>query len=126
VFVAGIEENTSIAFGYAAESYVDYGLPLMFAPIFVFGLVMGVAYQWFFTTIRHRDLALGLVAVLFWLGLYLFERSWIKTLGLTVTLMVYLGGLTFLIDRWLLMRSARHLEEPDSGSTDELYGRASH
>jgi len=106
VLVAGAEENTSIAFGYAAESYVDFGLPLMFVPVFVFGVLMGVAYQWFFTTIRHRDLALGLVAVMFWLGLYLFERSWVKTLGLNVTMMVYLGGLTFLIDRWLLMRPA--------------------
>jgi hypothetical protein len=126
VFVAGIEENTSIAFGYAAESYVDYGLPLMFAPIFVFGLVMGVAYQWFFTTIRHRDLALGLVAVLFWLGLYLFERSWVKTLGLTLTMMVYLGGLTFLIDRWLLMREQHHVEQLDAGPADELFRRTSH
>jgi hypothetical protein len=109
VLVAGAEENTSIAFGYAAESYVDFGLPLMFVPVFVFGLLMGVAYQWFFTTIRHRDLALGLVAVMFWLGVYLFERSWVKTLGLNVTMMVYLGGLTFLIDRWLLMRPAHQL-----------------
>ena len=124
VFVAGTEENTSIAFGYAAESYVDFGLPLMFIPTFVFGLLMGIAYQWFFTTIRHRDLAIGLVAVMFWLGLYLFERSWVKTLGLNVTMMVYLGGLTFLIDRWLLMRPAHQLDE---GSADDtLYGRASH
>jgi len=124
VFVAGAEENTSIAFGYAAESYVDFGIPLMFVPVFVFGVLMGVAYQWFFTTIRHRDLALGLVAVMFWLGLYLFERSWVKTLGLNVTMMVYLGGLTFLIDRWLLMRPAHQLR---GGPADEtVYGRAGH
>jgi hypothetical protein len=118
VWVAGAEENTSIAFGYAAESYVDFGIPLMFIPVFVFGALMGVAYQWFFTTIRHRDLALGLVAVIFWLGLYLFERSWVKTLGLNVTMMVYLGGLTFLIDRWLLMRPAHQVA---GGPADEPY-----
>jgi hypothetical protein len=44
----------------------------------------------------------GLIAVMFWMSLYLFERSWIKTLGLTVTMMVYLGGATILIDRVLL------------------------
>jgi hypothetical protein len=118
VWVAGAEENTSIAFGYAAESYVDFGIPLMFIPVFVFGALMGVAYQWFFTTIRHRDLALGLVAVIFWLGLYLFERSWVKTLGLNVTMMVYLGGLTFLIDRWLLMRPAHQVA---GGPADEPF-----
>src|SRR5439155_1449967 len=29
VWVAGVEQNTSIAFGYAAESYVDFGVPMM-------------------------------------------------------------------------------------------------
>jgi len=35
------------------------------------------------------------VTVVFWLTLYLFERSWAKTLGSTITMMVYLGGLTY-------------------------------
>ena len=45
VWVAGSEENTSIAFGYAAESYVDFGMPLMFLPVFAYGLLMGMAYH---------------------------------------------------------------------------------
>src|SRR5258708_34113455 len=46
--VAGADENTSIAFGYAAESYVDFGLPYMFIPVLIFGFVLGLAYQtWF-------------------------------------------------------------------------------
>ena len=32
VHVAGTETGTSIAFGYAAESYIDFGLPWMFIP----------------------------------------------------------------------------------------------
>jgi hypothetical protein len=44
--------------------------------------------------------------VMFWLCLYIFERSWVKTLGLTVTMMVYLGGLTLVLDRVLLWHSA--------------------
>lgn len=110
VYVAGVEQNTSIAFGYAAESYVDFGVPLMFVPSLAFGLLMGAMYQWFLANIRHRELAIGLVTVVFWLGLYLFERSWVKTLGTTLTLMVYLGGLTFLVDRWLMIRTAREEE----------------
>lgn len=38
VFVAGAEQGTSIAFGYAAEAYLDFGLPSMFVPSFLFGV----------------------------------------------------------------------------------------
>ena len=102
VWVAGPEEGTNIAFGYAAESYVDFGLPLMFLPVFVYGVLMGMAYHFWLRVVRRQDLAVALVTVMFWLALYIFERSWVKTLGLTVTMMVYLGGSTILLDRLLL------------------------
>jgi hypothetical protein len=105
--VASTEDNTSIAFGYAAESYVDFGLPWMFLPVLIYGLVMGAAYQVWLTVIRHRELAVSLVTVVFWLSLYVFERSWVKTMGLAVTLMVYLGGFTYLLDQYLLARRAQ-------------------
>jgi hypothetical protein len=111
VYVAGIEQNTSIAFGYAAEAYVDFGVPMMFVPVVLFGVFMGVMYEWFLRTLQHRELAVTLVTVVFWLALYLFERSFARTIGLSLTMMVYLGGLSFLTDRWLLMREA-HDEEP--------------
>jgi hypothetical protein len=101
ILVAGAEENTSIAFGYAAEAYVDFGVPLMFVPSLFYGIFMGFAYRVVFHVIRHRELAVGLTCVIFWLSLYLFERSWIKTFGLTLTLLVYLGGLVWLLDRQL-------------------------
>jgi hypothetical protein len=107
--VAGSESNTSIAFGYAAESYVDYGLPWMFVPAIVWGFLLGVAFQFWLSVIRHRELAVAVTTVMFWLALYLFERSWAKTLGGTVTLMVYLGGFVYLIDQWLLMRRVQQL-----------------
>jgi membrane-bound metal-dependent hydrolase YbcI (DUF457 family) len=107
VHVASTEENTSIAFGYAAESYIDFGLPWMFLPVLIYGLVMGAAYQGWLTVIRHRELAVSLVTVIFWLSLYVFERSWVKTMGLAITLMVYLGGCTYLIDQYLLTRRAQ-------------------
>jgi len=101
---AGQEKDTNIAFGYAGESYVDFGLPLMFLPVVVYGLFMGAVYRWLLALIWHRELAVALVTVVFWLSLYLFERSWVKMLGLSVTLIVYLGGATFLVDRFLLWR----------------------
>ena len=107
VFVASTEEGTSIAFGYAAESYVDFGLPWMFVPSILFGIVMGIAYRAVFRVIHHRELAVGLACVVFWLALYLFERSWIKTLGLSGTLLIYIGGLVFVVDRLLLSHQAK-------------------
>jgi hypothetical protein len=117
IWVAGVNENTSIAFGYAAEAYVDFGVPVMFLPVLVFGLFCGVMYEWFLRAIQHRELAVSLVTVVFWLSLYLFERSTAKTLGLSITMMVYLGGLSFLIDRWLLMREQRIEEDAITHST---------
>lgn len=109
VWVAGADEGTSIAFGYVAESYIDFGLPWMFVPMVVFGALMGLAYRRLLRLIWYRELAVGLVTVIFWLSLYLFERSWIKTIGLSVTLMIYMGGAMFLIDRLLLIYRARWL-----------------
>jgi hypothetical protein len=113
VRVAGAEFNTNIAFGYAAESYVDFGLPWMFVPPAVFGLLMGVAYQWLLRAIIHRELAIGLVTCIFWLNLHLFERSWPKMIGLALTTMVYLGLVAFVVDRWLAARRPLPVEPFD-------------
>jgi hypothetical protein len=107
VWVAGPEQGTTIAFGYAAESYVDFGIPWMFLPVFVYGLVMGVAYHWFLRVIRHRELAVALVSVVFWVSLYQYDRSWLKTLGLAGTMLIYLGGTAVLLDRYLSTRRLR-------------------
>jgi len=118
VFVAGEKEGTTIAFGYAAESYVDFGVPLMFLPVFIYGLMMGITYQGFLRIIRHRDLAVGLVTIICWLSLYQFERSWAMTLGLAGTLIIYVGALTFFFDRmWLQKFSDLHPQEQWSPTT---------
>ena len=106
VLVAGVDENTSIAFGYAAESYVDFGLPWMFLPVLVFGALMGMAYHGLLRLIRHEDLGVAVVTVVFWLSLSLFERSWVKLLGLSLTLIAYLGGAALVLDRVVLWRRA--------------------
>jgi hypothetical protein len=112
VWVAGAEQNTSVAFGYAAESYVDFGLPLMFLPVLLWGIILGVGYQALLRLIYHRELAVAVVTVIFWLSLYLFERSWTKTFGTFATLMVYLGGAAILADRILLRLRSRRARRP--------------
>ena len=104
--VAGRERGTSIAFGYAAESYVDFGVPLMFLPPAVFGLIMGLAYGWFVRTIRYRELAVATVTVIFWLGLYLFERSTANMVGYAMSLIIYLGVPAVILDKLLATGSA--------------------
>jgi hypothetical protein len=99
VWVAGANEDTDIAFGYAAESYIDFGVPMMFLPVFIWGTFMGVCYAGMFKYFRHRDIAVSVTTVICWLTLYLFERSWTKTIGLGGTLMIYVGTLSFVLDR---------------------------
>jgi hypothetical protein len=104
VFVAGRESNTSIAFGYVAESYVDFGVPLMFLPIVTFGVISGLIYGAFQRLIRHAEIRVPVVVVAFWLGLFLFERSWANFIGFSLTIYVYVGAAAWLLDRFLLIR----------------------
>jgi len=104
VFVAGRESNTSIAFGYVAESYVDFGVPLMYLPIAAFGVISGVIYGLFQRLIRHAEIRIPVVVVAFWLGLFLFERSWANFIGFSLTIYVYVGAAAWLLDRFLLIK----------------------
>jgi hypothetical protein len=104
IMVAGADQNTSIAFGYAAESYIDFGVPLMFVPVFGFGLALGACYALFRKLIWHRELFVAFATVSFWLSLYLFERSWATLLGVALGFMIYLGVPVLLLDRLLLVR----------------------
>ena len=127
VKVAGAEQNTDIAFGYAAESYVDFGVPLMFLPIFIWGVFMGAVYAAILRWYRYRDIAVSVATVICWLSLYLFERSWAKTIGLSLTLLIYVGGLTFLIDRLWYERFSADLHdenEPLSAAAPLLHADA--
>ena len=102
VNVAGMEEGTSIAFGYAAESYVDFGIPLMFVPVLAFGWLMGALFSLLRRVIDREELATASSMTIFWLSLYLFERSWDRSLGMSVTLFLFIGGATFVLDRILI------------------------
>ena len=114
VHVAGREVNTSIAFGYAAESYIDFGVPLMFVPVFVFGVFAGFCYALFRSLIWHRELFVAFATVAFWSSLYLFERSWATMAGVTVGFMVYLGGPMVLLDRFLLIQYGKQqVQDPE-------------
>ena len=123
VHVAGREANTSIAFGYSAEAFIDFGIPLMFVPVFAFGVFVGFCYTLFRSLIWHRELFVAFATVSFWISLYLFERSWATMLGVTVGFMVYLGGPMVLLDRFLLIQYAA---KQSSGDSELLFTPAEH
>jgi len=111
--VAGREHGTSIAFGYAAESYIDFGIPLMFLPVFGFGVFLGFCYVFFRPLIWHRELFVAFGTVAFWLSAYLFERDWANMLGISVSLMVYLGAPVVLLDRFLMVKVAHDQDKEE-------------
>jgi hypothetical protein len=92
-------QATSVAFGYVAESYVDFGVPLMFLPILAFGLFMGAAYRLLNRMIRDPELAAALSVGIFWTSLFSYERSWTKMLGTSVAILIVGGAVGIGIDR---------------------------
>jgi len=109
VWVLGRETNTSFAFGYAGESYVDFGLPYMFVPIFILGAILGLGYRWLNKHISHDELRIGVVIVIFWSTLGLYEASWVMIIGPGLTVFGILGGGAVLLDRVLRKSSARRM-----------------
>jgi hypothetical protein len=114
--VAGAEEGTTIAFGYMVESYVDFGVPIMFIPMLIFGFGLGCAYVAVTRKIAHRELAIALATCIFWMNLNMFERAWAKMLGMALTTLIYLGFVSYVLDSWLL---SRHTEEDDDDGQDD-------
>jgi hypothetical protein len=101
VWVGGRETNTSYAFGYAGEAYVDFGLPVMFLPIFVFGILIGLAYRFLNRNIKHYELRMGVIIVITWSTLGAYEASWVMLIGPSITILAILGGGALILDRLL-------------------------
>jgi hypothetical protein len=104
VWVGGRETNTSYAFGYAGESYVDFGIPYMFLPIIVFGFLFGLSYRFLNQRIKHDEIRVGVLIVIVWSTLGVYEASWVMLIGPTLTSLVLLGGSAMLLDSVLVRR----------------------
>ncbi|HVF40040.1 MAG TPA: hypothetical protein VM939_09070 [Gemmatimonadaceae bacterium] len=100
VWVAGREANTSFAFGYVGEAYVDFGVPLMFLPILGWGLLVGFAYRWLRNHVWYDELRTGITIVIVWSTLGSYEAAWVMMIGPTLTIMLVLGGGAVLVDRF--------------------------
>jgi len=71
----------------------------MFLPMLIWSTFIGAVYAGILRVFRHRDIAVSVSTVIAWLSLYLFERSWAKTIGLGGTMLIYAGGLSYVLDR---------------------------
>jgi hypothetical protein len=107
IWVSGRESNTSYAFGYVAESYVDFGIPLMFVPILGWGLLLGYAYRWLTRNIHFDELRTGVLVVICWATLTPYEASWAMMIGPAVTIMAILGVGAVLTDRFFRKTAKR-------------------
>lgn len=101
VEVAGSESGTSHAFSYIAESYVDFGIPGMFAPIFVWGYLAGFVASWVSQRIRNVDIRIATWSAIAVFGFNIFERSWSKLAGQGLTFFILIGSLAIFADRQL-------------------------
>ncbi|MBD2269327.1 hypothetical protein H6F62_11250 [Anabaena sp. FACHB-1391] len=86
--VSGADKGTSISIGYVGESYIDFGVPFMFAPIFALGYFWGWLYR-FITNLGSIPL-LGLAAATTILlnSAVFFESSNVKVLPSGVILLL--------------------------------------
>ena len=105
VNVAGRERGTSFAFGYVAESYVDFGKPLMFLPIFAFGCLLGFGDRLMRRVLNDPDVLNAVRVVVLWSSAYAFEQSWSMMVGTAVSLFVVMMLVGIATDR-LLARGA--------------------
>jgi hypothetical protein len=97
--VAGIDEGTSIGIGYMGESYIDFGPRLMFVPVFLFGLSLGLIYRVFLLKSHHKLLGMTFASTVLMFGSIVMEQSNIKLIGGNLVLIIFLGGFLWLFGK---------------------------
>lgn len=82
---AGAAEGTSISIGYVTESYVDFGEMLMFLPLLLLGVLLGLIYNKVNSLKTSTIIAFSTAAtIIFFTKLSLLETSGDKLLGAMV------------------------------------------
>lgn len=108
VFWAGAEQGTSISMGYMAESYIDFGIVGMFAPIFLCGLLWGLMYRYFMRKVPYRIIAYGMVTALL-VNANQFEMHSVKLLGgMLMNFLVFAAVVKFILPKYINRLAARY------------------
>lgn len=99
--MASGEQGTSISMGYMAESYIDFGMIGMFAPIFLCGLLWGTMYRYFLIRVPDRLIAYGMVTALL-VNANQFEMHSVKLLGgMLMNFLVFAVVAKFVLPKFL-------------------------
>ncbi|MGN8059088.1 hypothetical protein ACTJKN_22565 [Pedobacter sp. 22163] len=99
--VAGAESATSISLGYMTENYIDFGIPGMFVSLFIYGLIIGIAYKYVMTSSPDKLIGTAMTIPLFIL-IYMFESALNKLIGgLFMYLLIYELIRRFALKRFL-------------------------
>jgi hypothetical protein len=105
LYMAGEEQGTSVSLGYVAESYIDFGIYGMFAPILMLGMLLGWFFR-FFLTRQNIPIFIGYgLAVTVLLEAYRFETASVKFLGAIVTAFL----VAYVLHRFFIRKLARRL-----------------
>lgn len=96
------EEGTSVSLGYMAEAFIDFGMFLMFVPIFLLGWVIGILHRWLTTGRYTRGLVgVALVPVTLSPAIHI-ETSAVKLVaGLVLTALVALIASRIIVPMFL-------------------------
>jgi hypothetical protein len=109
--VAGDKKGTSVGLGYMAEFYIDFGIPGMFVPIFLYGTLIGLAYQAVRFVSPSSHFFSSAVTVIFLQHFLSYEGEIAKLVGGFVqtwlTFMVFLHLFGPLMHQHLLVRVKR-------------------
>lgn len=97
---AGEEQATSVGLGYMAEFYIDYGVPGMFLPIFLYGLVVGLIYASLLLFSPSHNFFCGAVTVMLLQHFVSYEGEIAKLLGGLVQSFIIFSILLFVVGRW--------------------------
>jgi hypothetical protein len=102
--LASGDQGTSISIGYIGDTYIDFGIPGMFVPLFLLGIYWGALY-YFFMRRNDRLLFGSAFATAALLEAHIMEVPAIKLLGGSLTRFIILALLfTYLVPRlrrWL-------------------------
>ena len=79
--VAGEEQGTSIGLGYLTQSYIDFGVPGMFVPVFLLGVFYGLIYRYFVFHGPSPALGFAMACAILVFGAYTIETSNLKLVG---------------------------------------------
>jgi hypothetical protein len=101
---AGSEQGTSISMGYVAETYVDFGFPLMLLPLFLFGLLIGFMFKYIVHHSYNNIWGICLVIPLFF-QISTFEFALDKIVGSLITFFI----IYLLINKFLAKRIDQYI-----------------